>query len=155
MGRHAKICGATRYVANIQPISHPTYVKLTSHQILPSLFSSSFPHLSASSVPAWIMTCQCVQLPPSQLSSSFWPYPVSPCLTISALVCLDFPFHLLSSRFRQVCLHNGLPPQFRSSHSLLFIPKFKSNIDLFLLQHQLCWNSLTHSLNTRGQQILY
>ena len=34
---------------------------------------------------------------PSQSSSDFWPYPLSPGLAISALVCLDFAFHLLSS----------------------------------------------------------
>ena len=33
---------------------------------------------------------------PSQLSSGFWPCPLSPGLDISALVCLDFAFHLLS-----------------------------------------------------------
>ena len=50
------------------------------------------------SVPAWIMTCQCFRgLPPSQSSSGFWPYRLSPGLAISALVCLDFAFHLLSS----------------------------------------------------------
>ena len=34
---------------------------------------------------------------PSQSSSGFWPYPLSSGFTISALVCLDFAFHLLSS----------------------------------------------------------
>ena len=34
---------------------------------------------------------------PSQWSSGFWPYRLSPGLAISALVCLDFAFHLLSS----------------------------------------------------------
>ena len=34
---------------------------------------------------------------PSQSSSGFSPYPLSPGLAISALVCLDFTFHLLSS----------------------------------------------------------
>ena len=51
-------------------------------------------HLSAStisSVAARIMTCQCFL--PSQSSSGFLPYPLSPGLTISALVCLDFTFH--------------------------------------------------------------
>ena len=33
----------------------------------------------------------------SHLSSGFWPYPLSPGLAISALACLDFVFHLLSS----------------------------------------------------------
>ena len=31
---------------------------------------------------------------PSQASSGFWPYRLSPGLAISALVCLDFAFHL-------------------------------------------------------------
>ena len=31
---------------------------------------------------------------PSQSSSGFWPYPLSPGLAISALVCLDFSFRL-------------------------------------------------------------
>ena len=56
--------------------------------------SKSTAHLSAStlhSVPAWIMTCQ------SFLSSGFLPYPLSPGLAVSALVCFDFAFHLLSS----------------------------------------------------------
>ena len=34
---------------------------------------------------------------PSQSSSGFWPYPLSPGLAISALVCLDFAFRLPSS----------------------------------------------------------
>ncbi len=34
---------------------------------------------------------------PSQSSSGFWPYRLSPGLAISALVCLDFAFHLLPS----------------------------------------------------------
>ena len=34
---------------------------------------------------------------PSPSSSGFLPYPLSPGLAISALVCLDFAFHLLSS----------------------------------------------------------
>ena len=55
-------------------------------------------HLSASSLcsmPARIMACQCPLL--YQSSSGFWPYPLSPGLAISALVCLDFAFHLPSS----------------------------------------------------------
>ena len=50
-------------------------------------------HLLAStlrSVPAWIMLCQCILS--SQSSFSFWPYPLSPGLAISVLVCLDFAF---------------------------------------------------------------
>ena len=33
---------------------------------------------------------------PTQSSSGLWPYPLSPGLAVSALVCLDFVFHLLS-----------------------------------------------------------
>ena len=46
-----------------------------------------------------VMTCQCffVFCHRSQLSSGFFPYRLSPDLAISALVCLGFAFHLLSS----------------------------------------------------------
>ena len=55
--------------------------------------------LSASTLrskPAWIMT-NVFGLLPSQSSCGFWPYLLSPGLTISAWVCLNFAFHLLSS----------------------------------------------------------
>ena len=56
-----------------------------------SLFASTL-----RSVSAWIMTYQCFL--PSQSASGFWPYPLSPGLAISALVCLPrFRFPSLSS----------------------------------------------------------
>ena len=49
-------------------------------------------------LPARIMICLDVFcLLPSQLSSGFLPYLLSPGLAISALVCLEFAFPLLSS----------------------------------------------------------
>ena len=57
------------------------------------------------SVPACQPHANVFGLPPSQSSSGFWPYPLSPGLAISALVCLDFAFHLLSSVISFSCHH--------------------------------------------------
>ena len=52
-------------------------------------------HFVVCRLESWHASVFC--LPPSRSSSGFWPYPLSPGLAISALVCLYFAFHLLPS----------------------------------------------------------
>ena len=94
----------------------------------------------------------------SRQSFGFWPYPLSPGLAISALVCLDFTYHLPSSTISFSWHHRYLAfvhVQTISTSSLWGIPPSGTCVPLSRCIHisHHTWSSLIFPLAYRSMRI--